>query len=187
MTLLEILNELGCTPYTFPEDIDKRIEEMCNLNNYTVLEVPERGCLNYNFLMTHAFSNKEDFTKTRNAVIQLDRINKCNAVINSAEHVKMIVVRSSDFIDYSKEEIELALWHEIGHLVNDTLDERIADEYAIYQLSDIYDNAEYIYLRWLIKEYNVDRTTGKYNFDPIRCKRYEHRKEWIEDYIPECF
>ena len=176
MTLLEVLIALGSVQYVFPEGIDERIVKTCREKGYIALEVPERGCLK----QIPNFSNYmlSEIEKT----IEEMKYSGC-----FAPPANIIMIRNGDFIGHPKEDLELMLWHEIGHLtISNHKDEEGADGFALIKMKERYgkETAFHIYRHWLFKEYELNRVTKHYKpFDKPEDMRYLHRKKLLDDYI----
>ena len=174
-SLKQDLADIGAVKYTFPKNIDSRIEAFCRNKKIPVYEVPEIDKM-------RPIENEVLFKNIKGQ-------NKTFIISRIFTRERIMCVRPSDFVGLLIGELEFALWHECGHvdLTNpetDKLhDEKYADIFAINRLMEYYDGetAKYIYLRWLFKEYEMNPKTGEYVFDDP-FKQYTHRREWLDQY-----
>ena len=175
-SLKQDILDIGAIEYSFPENIDKRIEVFCRYKKINVYEVPE--------------INKMKPIENDVLFKNIKRQNKTFIISRIPTKERIICVRPIDFTNSSIGELEFALWHEYGHinLKNTKTDklrgEKYADIFAINRLNEYYDGetAKYIYLHWLFKEYEMNPETGEYVFDDP-FEQYTHRKEWLDQYV----
>jgi hypothetical protein len=152
--LEEMLVSHGCHIYELPTSLNPSIKRICNELGVHIYDAPSA------FESGHLYLG---FT----------------AAITYALN-KVIVIHTYDFNDISH--LEVALWHEIGHIVNDNHgSEKDADNYAIKQLMKCYGETKgkHLFLRWLFVVCELNLTTGEFKKQPKHPKDYSHRNEWI--------
>lgn len=81
--------------------------------------------------------------------------------------------------------LDFVILHEIGHIVNDSENEQVADNYAINHLAVKYGKAEAIkiYKMSLLTTYGFDTKSQSFLFLPD--VRYSHRKKWLSEAAKE--
>lgn len=155
MSKYELFTSFGSVSYNF-RCIDENIQKFCSEQNVRVLDAPSAE-------------------QAQHLVLSFDY-----AISYNDE--RLIIVHSYDLDTLSKEEQEFTIMHELGHIINNTGKEDIADTYA---------------MSYLIRKYGRDRTRKicgelfikihQYDKEKDICKviekGYECREEYIRNYI----
>lgn len=170
-TLREELVEIGAVPYVFPKNIDERLKMLYKIKQILIYEIPA----------------VKDMKPCRNYMLWLEIIKNGKTFIISRDNLHIVVVRSSDFNGRPMTELEFGLWHEYGHLnrehPNDPLkNDKSADEFAIQQLTELYDadEAYRIYIDFILNNYSVNVKTGEHS---QIVEPYLHRESDLNDYL----
>lgn len=164
------LVELGAVEYSFPKEVDGRIEPLCHIKGVPIYEVPEIVKMKpiENIFLSNNIKGHD----------------KCFVIRRRLTNEIIICIRPCDFVERPITELEFGLWHEYGHIDCDNpIDEKYADNYARARLTERYgkDESDRIYLDFILNEYQVDTSTGK-PAKPI-TGGYIHRLTALTDYF----
>ena len=170
-TIAEGLIHFGSTPYVFPDNIDNRIPMLCRIKGIDVFEVPDLFKVN----------------PTRHIAFLMFLRERLNGAGMFGEDPGTLMIQSFHFNGRPIEELEFAIWHEFGHLMNDDHDsESDADDFAIKQLTQVYGEvkADVTYRNWLFNEYHVDTATDSHDEMKDKDKpKYGFRLDRIASYL----
>lgn len=147
----------NCPTYNFSDNLDRRIQYVCEDNGITIYLISRNFCPNYRLLLESALV----YFKQKIIVMNLDKISK-----------------------WSDEELELGFWHEIGHIMNKSGEERGADAYALDRMIELYGyiKACQIYGMFLERMYEYNRETSTWNEKSFKATdAYNHRIEDLKE------
>ena len=160
LTKLERCLNLGCIYYDWRHTFDPRIKETCDKHGIIVLEIPEYCFFKYALRIVGAIV----YTDVKPPIVVVD----------------------TNYFDMENQDavFEFAFWHEIGHIMENSGLETVADGHALERVTERYGRigALVTYGRFLEKVYKYNRQTGIWDDTYLKNNNaYNHRIEDLKE------